>query len=82
MLEHHEIFQRIHLHEYQESEDPEYLNERERLRDHPYFDWTAEFVERYDIVAINPDIESPPLEFFEPMVYRVLSREPQSQDQT
>jgi len=80
MLEHHEIFQRIHLHEYQESEDPDYLNERERWRDHPYFDWTAEFVERYDIVAINPEIESPPLALFEPMVYRVLSHEPQSQD--
>ncbi|MDH3419600.1 MAG: HD domain-containing protein [Gammaproteobacteria bacterium] len=81
MLEHHEIFQRIHLHEYQESEDHEFVNARERWRGHPYFDWTAKFVERYDIVAINPEIESPPLEFFEPMVYRVLSHAQQQRGQ-
>ena len=73
MLEHHGIFQRIHLHGFFESQDPEFINAREQWRGHPYFDWTAEFVERYDIVAINPDIESLPLESFEPMVRRVFS---------
>jgi predicted HD phosphohydrolase len=82
MLEHHEIFQRIHLHEYHENEDLDALNERERWRGHPHFAWTAEFVEKYDIIAIDPGIESPPLEFFEPMVYRVLSCSSQPQDQS
>ena len=73
MLEHHGIFQRIHLHGFYESDDPDFIHAREQWRGHPYFDWTAEFVERYDIVAINPGIESLPLEFFEPMVRRVFS---------
>lgn len=81
MLEHHEIFQRVHLHEYNDAKDREYVNERERWRGHPHFEWTAEFVAKYDIVAIDPDVESPPLEFFEPMVYRVLSRAPQPRGQ-
>ena len=73
MLEYHGIFQRIHQHGCFESEGPDFIHARERWRGHPHFDWTAEFVERYDIVAINPDIESLPLEFFEPMVRRVFS---------
>ena len=73
MIERHEIFQRIHLHGCFKPEDSEFINAREQWRGHPYFDWTAEFVERYDIVAINPNIESLPIEFFEPMVRRVFS---------
>ena len=76
MLEHHGIFQRIHLHGFYESEDADFIHAREKWRGHPYFDWTAEFVERYDIVAIDPGIESLPLEFFEPMVRRVFSNSP------
>ena len=76
MLEHHGIFQRIHLHGFYESEDADFINAREQWRGHRYFDWTEEFVERYDIVAINPGIESLPIEFFEPMVRRVFSYSP------
>ncbi|MDE0362071.1 MAG: HD domain-containing protein [Rhodospirillaceae bacterium] len=73
MVEHHGIFQRIHLHGFYESEDADFINAREQWRGHPYFDWAEEFVERYDIVAINPGIESFPIEFFVPMVRRVFS---------
>ncbi len=73
MLEHHEIFQRIHLHGCFGSAGSDFINARERWREHPYFNWTAEFVEKYDIVAINPSIESLPIEFFEPMVHRVFA---------
>ena len=76
MLEHHGIFQRIYLHGFYESEDADFIHAREQWRGHPYFDWTAEFVERYDIVAIDPGIESLPIEFFEPMVRRVFSNSP------
>jgi predicted HD phosphohydrolase len=76
MLEYHEIFQRIHLHGFYQPEDPDFINEREQWRGHLYFDWTAEFIERYDIVAINPSIENLPIEFFEPMVRRVFSGSP------
>ncbi len=76
MLEHHEIFQRVHLHGFYERQDAEFINAREQWRGHPFYDWTIEFVERYDIVAIDPDIENLPIEFFEPMVRRVFSRSP------
>ena len=73
MLEHHEIFQRIHLNGFFEMEDPDFINAREQWRGHPYFDWTEEFVARYDVVAIDPSIESLSIKFFEPMVQRVFS---------
>ena len=59
MLEHHEIFQRIHLHDFYEREDPDFINAREQWRGHPFFDWTEEFVERYDIVANQPRYREP-----------------------
>ena len=73
MLEHHEIFQRIHLNGFFEMEDPDFINAREQWRGHPYFDWTEEFVARYDVVAIDPSIESLSIKFFEPIVQRVFS---------
>jgi len=73
-LEHHEMFQRVHLHGYYEVEDPAFINERDRWRDHPHYAWTAEFVARYDITTIDPSVESLPIEYFEPMVRRVLAR--------
>lgn len=83
VLEHHEMFQRVHLHGYQEVEDPAYTNERDRWRNHPHYDWTAEFVARYDITTIDPNVESLPIEHFEPMVRRVFSgvRKRQERDQ-
>ena len=76
MLEHHEIFQRIHLHGFHGEENPDFINAREQWRGHPFFAWTEEFVERYDIVAIDPSVESLSLESFEPMVRRVFSGSP------
>ena len=73
VLEHHEMFQRVHLHGYQDVEDPAFTNERDRWRDHPHYAWTAEFVARYDITTIDPNVESLPIEHFEPMVRRIFS---------
>lgn len=47
---------------------------REQFRGSPYFDACAEFCEKYDQAAFDPDYESEPLEFFEPMVRRVMAR--------
>ena len=48
----------------------------ERLRGHPHFEHTWAFVERYDQRAFDPDLETLPLEAFEPMVRRVFARQP------
>lgn len=47
---------------------------REQFRNHAYFDACAEFCEKYDQAAFDPDYESEALEFFEPMVRRVMAR--------
>lgn len=47
---------------------------REQFRGHPHFEACAEFCEKYDQSAFDPDYESEKLEFFEPMVRRVMAK--------
>lgn len=72
MLRHHATFQNLH------SPNMPGVNqhERERWRGHPHFDWTAEFVARYDQAACDPGYACEPLELFRPMVQRIFSRPP------
>ncbi len=46
---------------------------REKYRGHAHFEACAEFCEKYDQSAFDPNFESAPLEFFEPMVHRVMA---------
>ncbi|MEO1554490.1 MAG: HD domain-containing protein [Pseudomonadota bacterium] len=48
-------------------------NMRDQFKDHPYYEYTAQFCHLYDQSAFDPDYESEPLEFFEPMVERLLA---------
>ena len=48
-------------------------NARERFVDHPYYQATVDFCENYDQNCFDPDYDTLPLEYFEPMVRRVLS---------
>ena len=47
---------------------------REKFRDAPHFEACAEFCEKYDQAAFDPDYDSEPLDFFEPMVRRVMAQ--------
>jgi predicted HD phosphohydrolase len=49
-------------------------NSREQFRGHRYFDACAEFCEKYDQAAFDPEYLSETLAFFEPMVRRVMAR--------
>ena len=49
-------------------------NVREKHRGNPHFDACAEFCAKYDQAAFDPDYDTLPLEFFEPMVRRVMAR--------
>ncbi len=70
MLEKHPIFQGYYyLHTLGRDR-----YRREQYRGHEYFELAAEFCERYDQCSFDPDYESLPLEFFAPMVRRVLSK--------
>jgi predicted HD phosphohydrolase len=47
---------------------------REQFRGHPHFEYCAQFCHLYDQSAFDPDYETAPLEFFEPMLRRVIAR--------
>ncbi|PZO88603.1 MAG: phosphohydrolase [Sphingomonas sanxanigenens] len=46
---------------------------REGYRGHPHFEACAEFCEKYDQAAFDPNYDSAPLSFFEPIVRRVMA---------
>lgn len=70
VVEHHGIFQMLYYaHHYGWDR-----NARERFRDHPCFDSCAEFCERWDQSAFDPDYDTLPLEHFEPVLRRVFAR--------
>ena len=54
-------------------------NARDAYRDHPWYQDTVDFCHHWDQSSFDPDYESLPLEFFEPMVRRIFSREPFSE---
>jgi hypothetical protein len=47
---------------------------RDQYKDHPLYDYTLEFIEKYDAPAFDPEAETYPLSFFEPMLERVFAR--------
>jgi predicted HD phosphohydrolase len=47
---------------------------REEFADHPQYRETIEFCAKYDAAAFDPDYESLPLSFFEPMLERVFAQ--------
>ena len=51
-------------------------NARDRYIDHPWYQDAVDFCHRWDQSSFDPEYESLPLEFFEPMVRRVFAREP------
>ena len=67
------LFQMIYYAHHYEGWDP---NERDRYRDHPYFDSCAAFCERWDQSSFDPGYETLPLEHFAPMVRAVFARRP------
>lgn len=51
---------------------------REQFSAHPQYQRTIDFCARYDAAAFDPDYESLPLSFFEPMLERVFAQPRQS----
>ena len=70
MIANHGIFQGYYFFEYLGLD----RNMRDRFKDSPHFQRCAEFCHKYDQAAFDPDYESEPLEFFEPMVERVFAK--------
>jgi predicted HD phosphohydrolase len=74
----HEIFQGYHYFA-QAGVD---RNLRDRFRGHPSFARAAEFCAKWDQAAFDKDYDSMPLSAFEPMVRRILARQPYAGNQT
>lgn len=70
IAEHHGVFQGYYYFHYLGMD----RDLREQYRGHPHFEACAEFCEKYDQAAFDPHYESAPLEFFVPMVERVMAR--------
>lgn len=69
IVKHHGVFQ-LYYYAHHYGGD---RNVRDRFRDSPYFEACVEFCELYDQSSFDPDYESLPFEFFEPMVRRVFA---------
>ena len=70
MVKHHAIFQGYFFFHYLGMN----RDMRDQYRDHPHFERTIEFVYKYDSPAFDPDAETLPLSYFEPMVQRVFAQ--------
>ncbi|MFZ5789925.1 MAG: HD domain-containing protein [Pseudomonadota bacterium] len=72
LVKHHGIFQGYYFwHHYGLDR-----NAREAYRDHPMFERTAAFCEKWDQTSFDPNYDTLPMEAFEPMVRRILGRKP------
>jgi predicted HD phosphohydrolase len=70
MVEKHGIFQGYYFFEHLDLDK----HMREQFRGHAWFDYTAEFCEKYDQAAFDPGYDTLPLESFEPMLRRLMAR--------
>ncbi|MEN3296820.1 MAG: hypothetical protein V7642_6073 [Burkholderiales bacterium] len=70
MVEKHGIFQGYYFFHHLGMD----RNLREQFAGQWFYDATLEFCEKYDAPAFDPDYDTLPLEFFEPMLRRVMAR--------
>jgi predicted HD phosphohydrolase len=75
IVKHHGLFQGFYYnHHYDGDRDA-----RDIYKDHEWYDDTVRFCADYDQVSFDPDYPTEPLEFFEPMLRRVLATPTYSQ---
>ena len=68
IIEHHGVFQMFY---YGDAAGLN-KNERERYRDHEWFDSCEQFCRDWDQMAFDPDYPTKPLSYFEPMLRTVF----------
>ena len=51
-------------------------NARDKFIDHPFYQDAVDFCEKWDQKSFDPDYESYSLEYFEPKVRKLFSKEP------
>lgn len=69
-VQHHGTFQMYYYaHHYGWNRD-----ERDKFRGEPHYEACAQFCERWDQASFDPDYDTLPLSFFEPLVHEVFKR--------
>ena len=53
-------------------------NQRDKYKDHPYYQDTVDFCEKWDQASFDPDYKNMTLEEFAPMIKKIFTREPYS----
>jgi predicted HD phosphohydrolase len=71
---HHGLFQGYYYFHHQGQD----RHARDAFQGHPHHQARVDFCERWDQVSFDPDYDTLPLDFFEPMVRRLFSRAPRS----
>lgn len=69
IIKHHGIFQGYYFFHYVGLD----RDGRDAFREHPYYQACVDFCHKYDQNSFDPGYDSEPLEFFVPMVERVLA---------
>ncbi|TGN40394.1 HD domain-containing protein [Marinobacter confluentis] len=70
MVKHHAIFQGYYFFHYLGMD----RDMRDNYKDNPHFGRTLEFVSKYDSPAFDPEAETLPLSYFEPMVRKIFAQ--------
>lgn len=70
VVKHHGIFQ-MYYYAHHSGGD---RNARERFKDHLFYDSAIRFCHEYDQNCFDPEYQSKPLEFFKPILERVLAK--------
>lgn len=70
VVKHHGLFQ-MYYYAHHSGGD---RNARDRFKDHPFYDTAVRFCHEYDQNCFDPNYESKPLAFFEPMLQSVFSK--------
>ena len=69
---HHGLFQGYYYFHYYDK-DP---NERDRYKEHEYYQACVDFCHRWDQTSFDPDYDTLPLEHFAPLVHELFAKEP------
>ena len=72
IIRHHGLFQTYYYAHHSGGD----RHARDRYREHPCYQATVDFCQLYDQPSFDPDYNSLPLDFFEPMVRQIFAREP------
>ena len=70
MIKHHGIFQGYYFFHHLNMD----RDMHKTYIDHPCYERTVEFVSQYDAPAFDPQLDTLPLEFFEPMIRKVFAQ--------